>query len=85
MGQQVFGKFADNGLGVAVRLQTLECLGAALLPVGKQGVHAVDEADKFGMLVDGRLNGLLRNRQIQVTGTIGFEQGFLKLRTNSPI
>ena len=85
MGKQVFGKVADDGLGVAACLQSLKCFGAALLPVGIQGVHAVDKADKLGVFVDGRLDGKLCNSQIKVAGTVGLEQGRPKLRADFPV
>jgi len=45
MCQQVFGEFGDDGLEMTVNLQAFECFGALLPPVGKQGIHAVDEAN----------------------------------------
>ena len=65
MGEKLFRKFHDDALGMTVNLQPLEALAAPLSPVVEQGIHVLYERDELGMLVDGRLDGLLGYGQIK--------------------
>jgi len=43
------------------------------LPGREECVHAFDEGDELGMLVNGGFDGLFGDGQIEVAGAVGFE------------
>ena len=83
--EQLFGEFLNQRLGMKRGLKVFEPEGGALLPLGKEAVHALDEGDELRVVVDGTLDAALRDSKIKVAGTIGLEEGLAKLRADLPL
>lgn len=66
VGEQALRHLSDEVFRMKTCLQRLERDNALPAPVGKQGIHALDEADEFRVLVDGGLDGKLYDGQIKV-------------------
>ena len=83
--EQLFGEFLNQRLWMKSGLKVFEPHGGALVPLSKEGVHALDEGDELGVGVDGALDGALRDGKIKVTGTVGGKERLAKLGTYLPV
>ena len=59
---------------MATGIERLEGVGAALLPVGVEVFHLVDEGGKLRVLINSGLDGLFAHRKVEVAGAVFFEQ-----------